>query len=253
MPDEGPPRAPAVLDTRARRTRGLWPLALALAVFTTAAVAVPLGSAGAQTHSVVLMGDSLLAEAAGDITTSLEAQGDTVDASAAVPGAGLLDTGISWLSTARSLVAKDDPDVVVVEYVGNYGYFGGIKGVSVYTRAFYRRWAAAAQRLEDVLTSRGATVYWVIGPPVDSPTVPKAESGIVVFDRAYANLHAPHTVSGRPPLIDVTPAVTGGTGTYEESIPNPAGGVVQVRQRDGVHFTAYGASLFAGAIVSAVG
>lgn len=148
------------------------------------------------------------------------------------------------------MIAKCDPSVVVVvEYVGNYAFFGGIPGVSVYTPTFYRDWANTAQQLEDILTSSNATVYSVIGPPV---AVPVPEAGIVALDQIYEHLHAPNTSSGIPPFIDVTPGVTGGTGRYSEYLPGPGGAPVQVRQPDGVHFTAYGATLFARAIAQAV-
>ncbi len=223
-------------------------LAVALVVlFGAAAAVVPLGPSAAEGGTVVLMGDSLLAQASADITTGLAKLGFSVDSSAAYPGAGLLDTHINWLAKARRLIAEDHPSIAVVEYVGNYGIYGGIAGVGVYTRPFYRRWEVAAQRLEDVLSSGGTTVYWVIGPPV-APRA--AERGIEVLDRIYENLHAPRTRSGRPPLIDVTPALTGGTGRYTRFKPD--GMKVQVRRRDGVHFTDAGKALFAQTVIDVI-
>ena len=229
-----------------RRRGGIWLFVLVLVV---AAVTVPLALEDARTKNVVLMGDSLMAEAAPAISTYLGFQGYRVDASAAVPGAGLLDTERNWVSVGRQLIAQDDPSVVVVEYVGNYATFGGIPGVSVYSGAFYRDWATISQRLEDVLTSRGAIVYWVIGPPVD---LSGPEIGIQTLDRIYEHLRAPNSATGTPPLIDVTPAVTGGTGNYAEFLAGPGGQPVEVREPDGVHFTPFGASLLGRAIASAV-
>lgn len=164
-------------------------------------------------------------------------------------GAGILDTQINWLAKARQLIDDEDPSVVVVEYVGNYAQFGGIKGISVYTGPFYRLWGEASQRLEDILSARGAAVYWVIGPPV-APKV--AEEGIETFDKIYEHLRAPNTLSGRVPLIDVTPEVTGGTGHYVEFLPGPNGTEEEIREPDGVHFTGVGSALFSNAIVSAL-
>ncbi|MGH9008116.1 MAG: hypothetical protein ACRDV6_10490 [Acidimicrobiales bacterium] len=238
----------ATTGSRRHRRAWLWVTALTLGVATSAVL--PLEIAEAQTtKTVVLMGDSLLNEGAPDITAALEKEGYSVDSSLAVNGAGILDTQIHWLAKARRLINDEDPSVVVVEYVGNYAVFGGVKGISVYSRPFYTLWGQASQRLENVLTARGASVDWVIGPPVGLK-VP--EEGIKVFDRIYAHLHAPNTPSGRVPLIDVTPAVTDGTGHYTASVSGPDGHMVQVRQSDGVHFTDYGASLFANAIVSAL-
>jgi hypothetical protein len=242
-------RAAARVDSRAAPNPRTWPWLLAIAI-VLAAIWIPLGTAAAQTKTVVLMGDSLMFEAAPAVAHDLHPEGYSVNASAAVEGAGLLDTQMDWLVKGQQLVEKYNPSVVVVEYVGNYAYFGGVPGISVYTPAFYTDWAAKAQRLEDILSSRGATVYWVIGPPVG---VAIPEKGIVALDRIYRQLHAPHTASGRPPLIDVTPAMSGGTGKYREYLPGPNGSPLQVRQADGVHFTTYGASLFARAVADAVG
>jgi hypothetical protein len=242
------PRAPAVVDRRVPRTARTWPGMLAL-VIGLSAICVPVGLAETHARTVVLMGDSLMAEGAPAVGAFLHFQGYSVQSGGAVPGAGLLDTQVSWLAKGRQLIAAYDPTTVVVEYVGNYASFGGIPGVSVYSRAFYNAWALKAQQLENILASRGAQVYWVIGPPV-SPPVPQA--GIVVLDRIYQHLHAPNTESGRPPLIDVTPALTGGTGKYTEYLPGPGGTPVQVRQPDGVHFTSYGAALFGRAIAAGV-
>jgi hypothetical protein len=222
---------------------------LAVLVALGTSVAVPTGSAQGATKTVLVMGDSLIAEAANDLTADLHQAGWQVDAADAVPGAGLLDTDVSWLAKAKEHVARDHPAAVVVEYVGNYGIYGGIEGVTVYSRRFYALWDAAAQQLEDALAADGATVYWVIGPPVQPPV---AEAGIVVFDRMYARLHAPNARSGHPPLIDVTPALTGGTGHYTASVPGPDGSRIQVRKSDGVHFTPYGDALFAAVVARAI-
>ncbi|GEM_PF-2212143 len=226
-----------------------------LAAAVTVVVALSGGGAGAalprasgSTRRVVLMGDSLLAQASTDIAHRLARLGDRVDASAAYPGAGLLDTRIDWLGIAARLVRTERPAAAVVEYVGNYGVYGSIPGVRVYSAAFYSRWAAAAQRLEDILASRGATVYWVIGPPV-APRA--AEAGIVHLDRIYQHLHRPGS-SSPPPLIDVTPALSGGTGHYREFLPGRHGRPVQVRLADGVHLSAAGAALFARVVVAAL-
>ena len=187
--------------------------------------------------------------AAPDIATDLGPRGDRVDASLAVNGAGLLDTSPDWLVSARKMVADFDPTVVVVEYVGNYAVFGGpLPGVTVYSPAFYRDWSQRAQRLEEILTSRGATVYWVLGPPI-APAVP--EAGIQRLDAIYEHLKAPG--GGPPPFIDITPAVTGGTDRYHMSLPGPSGRSIKVHLPDGVHFTPYGYSLMARAIADGIG
>jgi hypothetical protein len=238
----------AAPDGRRRsRSRG-WCWSAVLAV-TVALAPRPSAAAPATTKTVVVMGDSLVAEAVGDLTADLHGAGWHVDATGAVPGAGLLDTRVSWLATAKALVARDHPAAAVVEYVGNFGVYGAPAGVTAYSPRFYALWDRAAQRLEDALAAGGATVYWVIGPPV-APR--QNEAGIVVFDKQYALLHAPDTASGHPPLIDVTPALTGGTGRYGASVPGPGGRIVRVRRADGVQLTADGKALFAAVVARAV-
>jgi hypothetical protein len=139
--------------------------------------------------------------------------------------------------------------VVVVEYVGDYGFLGERPGVGAHTPAFYAQWAAQAQQLEDILTSRNATVYWVIGPPVSNPI---NEAAIITLDQIYEHLHAPNTSSGRPPLIDATPALTGGTGRYTEYLPGPGGTPVEVRTPDGTHLTLYGIALLGRVVAQAI-
>jgi len=222
----------------------------AVVVAVAASVTVLCATAPTPPKTVALIGDSLLAEAAPLIARDVQPQGSRVVASLAVDGAGILDTNVDWLAKAQQLIDNEDPNAVVVEYVGNYGTYGAIPGISVYTGPFYRRWAAAAQRLENILTSRGAAVYWVVGPPVG---IPGPERGIETFDQIYAHLHAPNTRSTTPLLIDVTPAVTGDLDRYTQFVTRADGTRVEVRESDGVHFSTYGASLFAKAIADVVG
>ena len=59
--------------------------------------------------------------------------------------------------------------------------------------------------------------------------------------------------SGHPPLIDVAPALTGGTGKFAGSLVGPGGIPIVVRTPDGTHFTLYGTTLYGRAIAQAVG
>jgi lysophospholipase L1-like esterase len=65
-------------------------------------------------------------------------------------------------------VAGFDPDVVVLEFIGNYRSFGdpGLPGVDINTPAFYAAWQAEARELTVAARARGADVYWVLGPSV---------------------------------------------------------------------------------------
>ncbi len=238
---------PATMETPARATHaGRWIAALVVVV---AAIGVPLGVLGAQKKTVVLMGDSLTAISAPVIGPYFSFLGYHVQP-IALAGSGLLDTEVNWLAHGQQAIDQYDPSVVVVEFIGDYGFLGERPGVSPESPAFYQQWAQVSQQLEDILTSRGAKVYWVIGPVVANPVI---ENTIVTLDRIYEHLHAPNTASGHPLLINVTPALTGGTGHYSEFIPGQGGVPVEVRTPDGTHFTVYGAALFGRAIAQAIG
>jgi len=233
-------------QTARRQQRGwLW---MSILVVVVVAVAIPLAVIGDRNKTVVCFGDSLTAESDGAIAGFLDFQGYTVQNSA-IAGSGLLDTNIDWLNIGHQMIAKYDPSVVTVEFIGDYGFAGTPPGVAAYSPTFYTDWAAKAQQLEDILTSRGAKVYWVIGPPVANPTI---QTVITNLDRIYEGLHAPNTASGRPPLIDVTPALTGNKGVYTEYLPGKGGIPVEVRTPDGTHFTLYGIALFGRAVAEAI-
>jgi hypothetical protein len=224
-----------------------WRSALAL-VLAVAAVGVPIGVLEAQPTTVAVVGDSLSAESLPAIRAFLSLYNDKLDA-VAQPGSGILDTEVDWPAHARSLVEDDDPSIVVVEFIGDYGFLGLRPGIAPDSPAFFAAWARAAQQLEDILAGRGARVYWVVGPPVAYPAL---QATISALDAIYAHLKVPGS-SAHPPLIDVTPALSGGTGTYREYLIGPGGVPIAVRTPDGIHFTLYGTTLYGRAIAGAVG
>ncbi len=57
-----------------------------------------------------------------------------------MPGSGLLDTQVNWIEWAHQLIATDDPNEVVVEFVGNYGLLGAQPEIADGTPQFYERW-----------------------------------------------------------------------------------------------------------------
>jgi hypothetical protein len=216
-------------------------------VLVVVAVGVPLGVLESQPTTVGIVGDSLSAESLPALQAYLNVYNDKVDA-VAQPGSGLLDTEVDWAAHARRLVAQDDPRIIVVEFIGDYGFLGARPGITSGSPAFFSAWAAAAQQLEDILASKGATVYWVIGPIVANPRLQAIISGL---DTIYSHLNVPGS-SAHPPLIDVTPALTGGTGRYTEFLKSPGGLPIAVRTPDGTHFTLYGTTLYGRAIAQAV-
>ncbi len=191
--------------------------------------------------SVLFIGDSLTYQSSSALEADLGAKGFSTRVQA-VSGSGLLDTQLSWTERARHLIATDDPNEVVVEFIGNYGLKGAQPGIADGTPQYYGRWRAAAQQLEDILTSRNAQVYWVIGPPLGETFY---QIRLTTVDGIYESLHAPNVASGRPPIIDVVKAFSAPSGVYSEYLPGPRGTLVQMRLADEVHFTLAGIARYA--------
>jgi hypothetical protein len=236
------------MDQPGRRVRpgtGRWIVVLIVIGAIAAIVLVPRALAH---RKVLAIGDSLTAQSASVLAADLQAKRFDPEVHA-ISGSGLLDTKIDWANQTASLVKSFDPDIVVVEFIGDYGLFGTRPGVDLRSPQFYAEWAAAAQQVEDILTSRGAQVYWVLGPPVAQLG---GEQEVLEIDHIYQSLRAPNTPSGRPLTIDaVTPFSTPGGG-YSEFFPGPGGTPVQVRAPDGTHFTEAGVERFAATIADAI-
>src|SRR5579884_2644884 len=177
---EPPPiRRPSNASARRRGGRRGVLLLLALALAVTVGV-VASEWLGAPTR-VLVIGDSLTSEStpafngtAGDLGLELHAVGRF--------GSGLVDADGYWAHEVPRLVAGFDPDIVIVEFIGNYGLFGVGPGISRDTPAFYAAWRAAAQGLEKTLTAHGAQVYWVLGPPLEDPV---AQQRVTTIDDIY--------------------------------------------------------------------
>jgi hypothetical protein len=222
---------------------------LTAVVVVVLAVLVGVTAAAFQPGPTVLcIGDSLTYESSAAIEHDLVSKG-FVPQVHAVPGSGILDTGVNWLARAKQYVAAENPTTVVVEFIGDYGLFGTQPGIADRTPAFYALWASRAQALEDVLTARGARVYWVVGPPLRNPA---EEAGLITLDNIYAHLRAPGSSASPLPLINITKVFGTPSGGYTGSLPGPNGAPVAVRLPDGIHFTPAGIVLFANSIASGI-
>jgi hypothetical protein len=197
---------------------------------------------------VLCIGDSLMAQAGNAVTAALESKGYDVQVNA-VPGSGLLDTRYDWPQTASGLVANFNPDIVVAEFIGDYGLLGTRPGVAPNSQTFFNAWRFAAQDLEDILAARHAQVYWVIGPPVAQPI---GEHNLTILDQIYEMLIAPDTGSGHPPVVNMNSAFAAPGGGYTEYLRGPYGQAVQVRTPDGTHLTPAGESRFAQVVARTV-
>jgi hypothetical protein len=200
-------------------------------------------------RKVLLIGDSIMQSAGPAATGDLQRQGFQVQV-VAYFGTGLLDTKFDWLDRMRQLVAQYQPDIVVVEFVGNYGLFGTRPGIADMTPQFYAAWASAAQQATDILSADHAQVYWVLGPPMAKQVM---EQKLTTLDTIYMALRAPASPARRPLFVDeVTPFVDA-QGRYLPSVVGPDGKQVPLRLPDGEHLAVpEGTQRFADAITSAL-
>lgn len=115
---------------------------------------------------VLLMGDSITDSYQARVAELLDGYAVT---GAGVKGSGLLDPGAPAGPRAVALRKLVDPDIVVVEYTGNYR----VGQVPAYGSAkFLRQWATATRRVSQVFRAWGARVVWVQVPAA-------AQSGFV--------------------------------------------------------------------------
>ena len=225
------------------------------AVVATALAAVLAGGVAALTVSgspamrVLLIGDSLTADAASDIRAVLgTARRPPRLRVAAVPGSGLL-SGFDWRPETARLVAAEHPDVVVFEFVGNYfaPYATAPDGRTVPPRSdsFFAMWAARAAALTATARRSGATVEWVLPPPMADPT---ADAVAVRLADGYRRLAM--ETAGVSVVDERTPF--GGVGTCYRAEAWVGGRWCTVRRSDGVHLTAAGNRLWAEVLARAL-
>jgi hypothetical protein len=186
------------------------------------------GASGAK--KVLLLGDTLLSQAAAKIGPALAfhgVQAEVVDRT--TPGAGLLDPGIVGRLTAE-LDAHADGDIVVVEFLGDCAPCSVAPGSPEY----FDGWMTAAQQLIDQIRGRGMIPVWVVPPPIDpaNPSAPMLQTlGARGLDFARANNLV--TVNWGEAFTDVfdhyLPFLF-----YSSFLEEPGWHVVRT---DGVHFT----------------
>jgi hypothetical protein len=216
-------------------------LLLPIAIVAIAAVTFGVGGLGAaltpraapvHTESVLLIGDSLMHQAAPGIAAALPGSA-VVDE--AVPGSGLLDGDVDWFARAQELVERYRPDVVMVSFIGNYDASEGTLVAD--TPEYYAAWADAAERLTDLVRASGARVDWVAQPPLRSPNF----YGLAA--ERTDQLYLTYATLAREPgvdLVDADGAIATAAGGYAEQ-GSVCGVTTTLRIADGVHFTSTGA------------
>jgi len=113
---------------------------------------------------VSLVGDSITVSYTDSLKAALEAEGYAVFENGEA-GSGLLDGNKCQGQQASSVVASQDPDIAVVEAVGNYNYRPPCDPSVVRdTPAYFYDWWIAANNDTRILTSKGASVFWLSSP-----------------------------------------------------------------------------------------
>jgi hypothetical protein len=207
----------------------------------------PLANDAAPTKRVMLVGDSLLAQAAPMIIGELAAHHmPAVVINHSVGAWGLLtarsdangpSTPSKPADVISSWIAQDNPDIVVVEFGGNY--WPGPDGPNDYkSLAWSFRWIAEAERFTQAVLATGRQLYWVIPPPsssIESNSYGLRDLSII---EAYS-----HPGVG---LVDWWTPMTTNEGHWTIWINDGDGqGYFPIRNGDGVHFTTQGAQRIA--------
>jgi lysophospholipase L1-like esterase len=182
-----------------------------------------------------LLGDSITEQYSLGAVPTLLAQGYDVRARG-IGGTGLLDANECRGQRATATLTQDDPDIVILQNIGNYGFNPACDPTMPFgTEAFYGAWHRAAQQVTDILRSRGGDVVWMLNPPV--PAGSPWETSVLRFNDIYRFI-----ALGTP-----------GVGIVDAF--NPFGGRTfdaTVRAADGVHLNASGVTRMAALVNRAV-
>jgi hypothetical protein len=194
---------------------------------------------------VLVVGDSLGVDL-GDQLFGLLAPANDVTTVAAKGDTGLDDPAFyDWPSHLASLVATDDPTLVVVLLGANdhQGLYADGTAVAPGSSAWDRAYAGRVHTMLAEATASGAEVAWVGAPPMADPTLDRWMGHIDGIFQHQTSRFA------RALYVDSTPVLGTASGAYQESASD---GTV-LRTSDGVHLTSGGASLLATAVIAAVG
>ena len=115
---------------------------------------------------VALVGDSITSQYALTTKAALEQLGYAVIVHAK-PGQGILDA--AWCEGAQAQWVRDnfDPDVVVFENIGNFGWFDKCNPTVLRNSPeFFAGWRASAELHTSIFVEDGAAVWWILNPQV---------------------------------------------------------------------------------------
>jgi lysophospholipase L1-like esterase len=196
-------------------------------------------------RSVLVTGDSMVMPLDGELARLLVRERDARVRRDAHVGTGISKSGLAdWGELSAGQVRRDRPEAVVVWLGANEGFAMG--GVDCCGAAWAAQYATRARRMMETYRRRGtARVYWLTLPlPRDAGQARVARTvnaAIAVAAQAYR---------AHVRVLDMERVFTP-RGRYRDAIP--VGGRDRlVREADGIHVNALGASIAADAVERAL-
>jgi hypothetical protein len=195
----------------------------------------PAGMVAADSHTVLLLGDSLLNQTAGMLPGALAWHGldaNVVDES--YLGTGLLDPHMVATQIAK-VAAHPRADIVVIEFSGNCFNCAVVYG----SDDFSKQWLANLGEIVDAVESRGMHVVLVVPPPIRADLT----SAAVQHDLGLRTARL--ALTDNVALANWSDALADSNGNYQQVLSyadlfgEPT--LHTVRNDDGVHLTADGA------------
>lgn len=192
-------------------------------------------------RTVLLLGDSVMFDAAPAVEAAFGSAGDYVVASHPLPGTGLArDSGFDWRSAWRGLVAETAPSAVVL-HLGAWDATPQVldgRTVSPRDPAWTKTYVHLLAEAESILAERGAHLYLLGSPEMAEP---ERAADLAAYNRllsAYA--------AGRPGVTFIE------TRSALPLQPQASGAGEALRKPDGIHLCPGGAARMAEAVVGAV-
>jgi hypothetical protein len=228
--------------------------AAGLVLLAVLALGVAVGEAlTPSTEHVLLVGDSIMRQTGPALTRQV---GDRFTVhNEGVNGSGLLTPGVfDWPDHLAQDLARTDPDVVVMLFIGNYTDDpaelwvtpDGERVANVNSPAFAREWGRQVDAATAAIADRGATVVLVLPPPM---AVAELQSVVAALRAEYERVAADWDFVR---LADATEAVGGPNGEWVADLPAGDGSLRPVRVPDTVHLAEHGQRLVAREIAGKV-
>ena len=184
---------------------------------------------------VLILGDSIMYDAAFGIEAALEATGVAEVERQAVLGFGF-DSTYDWRSAYPGLFEEYRPEVIVIMMGGWDAHLVDQNGSPVYV--------ALVDEAVGVMRSQGAEILW-LSYPHGQPDADRTAAR-VALNEVFAAL--PARWPGVVTYIDIGPVLGNPDGTWAQALPGPDGALQLVRKPDGGHICPYGSQLLGDAV-----